>query len=100
LLLFIMPLRVWLRKLLAERHLDWVGVGLYEGTWVAAGLSHLVTGTIVYALLNWPNEVWLAIAPIAPIEHTIRCLVGAVIGAGAIAGLRATGLIKPTHAAY
>lgn len=100
LLLFILPTRAWFARLLGERDLLRVGLGLFGGTWMVAGLVHLTTGAIVYAILNWPNAVWLTIAPIAPWEHIIRGLVGAVIGTGVIAGLRATGLIKPTHAAY
>ncbi|HNT76755.1 MAG TPA: hypothetical protein PKH77_17235 [Anaerolineae bacterium] len=100
LLLFVLPTRVWFARLLAERDLKRIGIGLFGGTWIVAGLSHLATGTIVYAILNWASEYWLVFAPVAPLEHLVRCLVGAIIGTGAIAGLRATGLIKPTYAAY
>lgn len=98
--LFVLPTRVWFARLLAERDLKRVGIGLFGGTWIVAGLAHLASGTIVYAILNWASEYWLIFAPVAPVEHIIRCLVGTIIGTGAIAGLRATGLFKPTHAAY
>ena len=77
-----------------------VGVGLFGGTWMIAGLVHLATGAVVYTILNYPNEVWLAIAPVAPVEHAFRCIVGTTIGVGVISGLRATGIVKPLHAAY
>jgi hypothetical protein len=100
LLLFLLPTRTLFARLLHADDLKRVGVGLFGGTWMIAGLSHLSTGAIVYAILNWPNPLWLAIAPVAPLEHTIRCLVGTTIGLGVIAGLRATGMVKPPHALY
>jgi hypothetical protein len=54
----------------------------------------------MYIIQAWPNEIWLAMAAAAPIEHAIRALVGAIIGSGVISGLRAIGLIKPRWALY
>jgi hypothetical protein len=99
-LLFVLPTRVGIARLLKASDLKLLGIGLFAGTWVAAGLVHLSTAAIVYAIVNWPAELWLVIAPLAPIEHTIRCLAGTAIGLGVIGGLRATGIVKAEHAAY
>jgi hypothetical protein len=99
-LLFILPTRTYFSRCLTDERMSKVSLGLFGGTWIAAGLTHLCTGVFVYAIINWPNAVWLAIAPIAPVEHTIRALVGMLIGTGVIAGLRAIGLVKPTQALY
>jgi hypothetical protein len=100
LLLFILPTRPLVGRWLQSDDLKRLGAGLFLGTWIAAGLTHLSTATVVYFISNWPNEAWLAFAPLAPIEHLIRALVGTVIGAGVISGLRATGLVKPQRALY
>lgn len=99
-LLFVLPTRGlaagWLERADPRR----LAAGLFLGTWIAAGLSHLTASLAVYFLINWPNAVWATMAPLAPLEHLTRCLVGAVIGSGVIAGLRATGMVKPPHAVY
>lgn len=100
LLLFILPTRRHLTRLLQHADLKQVGIGLFGGTWMIAGLVHLSTAAIVYAIQNWPAELWLVIAPLAPIEQTLRCLAGTAIGLGVIGGLRATGVVRPTHAVY
>ncbi|MGC9520327.1 MAG: hypothetical protein ACP5HG_00420 [Anaerolineae bacterium] len=100
LLLFVLPTRTVLAGFLQASEMKRVGAGLFVGTWMIAGLVHLSTGAIVYTIINWPNELWLAIAPLAPIEHLIRCIAGTGIGLGVIGGLRATGLVKPLHARY
>jgi hypothetical protein len=65
-----------------------------------AGLTHLAAAVVVYFQVNWPEAVWLAFAPLAPLEHLVRCVVGTVIGTGVIAGLRAIGLVKPREAVF
>ncbi len=100
LLLFALPTRRWVGRGLQSTDLKRLGAALFLGTWIAAGLTHLSTATLIYFISNWPNEAWLAFAPLAPIEHLIRALVGSVIGTGVITGLRAAGLIKPPHALY
>jgi hypothetical protein len=99
LLLFLLPTRTlcgrWIAGEGAKR-----SVGLFLGTWIAAGLAHLCAAVIVDFVYNSPEVVWLTIAPLAPLEHTLRALVGTVVGTGVIAGLRATGLVKPEHAVY
>jgi hypothetical protein len=100
LLLFLLPTRTLFARMIQDRDLKRVGIGLFGGTWMIAGLVHLSTGAIVYWILNWPNEFWLIIAPLAPLEHAVRCVAGMTVGLGVIAGLRETGLVKPTHATY
>lgn len=100
LLLFALPTRLLVGRWLQSTDLKHLSAGLFLGTWIVAGLTHLSTATVVYLILNWPSEVWLVIAPLAPLEHLIRSLVGTVIGTGVITGLRASGLVKPKHALY
>jgi hypothetical protein len=100
LLLFALPTRAFLARLLADANLRRVAVGLFVGTWMIAGLVHLSTGWLVYWQVNWPNGLWLVFAGAAPFEHIARCIIGTVIGVGVISGLRAIGLVKPIEAAY
>lgn len=100
LLLYLLPTRVLIGRLIGASDRKRVGLGLFLGTWCIAGLVHLSTGAVVYYLINWPGEVWLAIGPLAPIEHTIRCVVGSAVGLGVISGLRAMNTQRPPHALY
>lgn len=100
LLLFLSPTRKLAARWIGGQDLGKLAAGLFLGTWMVAGLTHLLSSTIVYYVLNWPAPVWAAMAPVAPIEHAVRSVVGTVIGTGVIAGLRAIGLVKPEHAAY
>lgn len=100
LLLFVLPTRWLIARLIRSDDLTRTGVGLAIGTWTVAGLVHLSTATIIYSVQNWPNEIWVAITPLAPLEHAVRCLAGTAIGLGVISGLRATGVVKPIHANY
>jgi hypothetical protein len=100
LLLFLLPSRSYFARCLQDEKMTSVSIGLFGGTWIISGLTHLCTGMFVYSIINWPSESWLLFAPLAPLEHAIRCLVGMVIGTGVIAGLRAIGLSKPTQGLY
>jgi hypothetical protein len=100
LLLFVLPTRTLFVRWMRSEKPALRAAGLFLGTWTVAGISHLCTAVIVYQVFDWPQAVWIAIAPIAPLEHALRSLVGAVIGSGVIAGLRATGLLRPEHARY
>lgn len=100
LILFILPTRALFARWIGDENLRRTAMGLFGGTWIIAGLAHLSSAVLVYLQINWSNEVWLVIAPMAPWEHLVRCLVGAVIGIGVIAGLRAIGLVRPSRAVY
>lgn len=100
LLLFALPTRRLVAKWITSPKLGSVAAGLGLGTWIAAGIAHLVQGTITYFMYNWPEDVWITLIPIIPIENLLRCAVGIIVGTGVIAGLRAIGLVKPREAVY
>ena len=100
LLLFWLPTRRLAGRWIQDEQAYKMGLGLFLGTWIVAGLVHLSSGVIVYFFFDWPEGVWLGMAPLAPIEHLIRCGVGTVLGGGVVAGLRAIGLVKPRWAVY
>lgn len=100
LLLFLSPARVFFARSLRAPDTLHLALGLFGGTWMVAGLTHLCTGTIVYWITNWANKWWPAVAAAAPLEHTVRALLGAVIGLGVISGLRSLKLFKPPHSVY
>ena len=99
-LLFVLPTRTlfarWIRGGKASR----LPIGLFLGTWMVAGLSHLSASSVMYFMFNWPEEVWITLIPTIPVENLFRCLVGTVLGTGVILGLRAIGLVKPSEAIY
>ncbi len=100
LLLFLLPTRVLFASWIENKNIKRVAAGLFGGTWIVAGLSHLSAGALIYLTIGWPAEVWVGMAPLAPFEHLLRALIGAVVGAGVIAGLRSIGLVKPKQALY
>ena len=100
LLLYALPTRRLVSKWLGSPNLATVAAGLSLGTWIAAGMAHLVQSTIAYFIYNWAQDVWVTLIPVIPVENVMRCVVGAVVGTGVIAGLRAIGLVKPREAAY
>jgi|GEM_PF-305952 len=99
-LLYVLPTRILIARLINSRNVGALAAGLFLGTWMIAGLSHLSVTVILYYILNWPPEVWATLIPIIPMENLFRSLVGAVIGTGVIAGLRATDLVRPKNALY
>ncbi len=100
LLLFILPTRTLFARWIGDSSLAKVGLGVFLGTWMITGLTHLVSTTFTYFMFNWPEEVWITLIPVIPLENLFRCIIGTVIGVGVIAGLRAIGLVKPTEALY
>ena len=98
--LYLLPTRTLAVRWIGSRDSRRVAAGLFLGTWMIAGISLLSVSTILYQMFNWPEADWIRLIPVIPVEHVIRCLVGAVIGTGVIAGLRAIGLVKPTEATY
>ncbi len=99
-LLFVLPTRTLFAKWIMDKNLTKVGAGIFLGTWMITGITHLVSATVTYFMFNWPEEVWVSLIPIIPVENLFRCVIGTVIGLGVIAGLRAIGLVKPTEAIY
>ena len=75
-------------------------VGLALGTWVSFGMAHTIQNAVGYAIFNWPEEVFILLSTVIPFEYLSRAAIGAVIGTGVIAGLRAIGLVKPAQATY
>ncbi len=100
LLLFALPTRTLVSKWIGHPNIGRVAAGLGLGTWIAAGSAHLVQSTITYFMYNWPQDVWVTLIPIIPVENLLRAAVGTIIGTGVIAGLRAIGLVKPREAVY
>ncbi len=100
LILFLLPTRETFARWIGDAELSKVAVGLFAGTWMVSGLAHLCSSVVIYWVMNWPNEIWVAMGSLAPFEHLVRSLAGMVIGTGVIAGLRAVGVVKPPHALY
>ncbi|MCU0520705.1 MAG: hypothetical protein MUF84_08445 [Anaerolineae bacterium] len=99
-LLFALPTRRLFVHWLKSPNLGKVAMGLFLGTWMISGLTHVNSGAITYFMYNWAEEVWIALIPVIPVENLFRCLIGMVIGTGVIVGLRAIGITKPDHAVY
>ena len=55
---------------------------------------------IEYVRIGWPAQVWFVLAPLIPLERLGLTLVGTVIGAGVIRGLRQVNLVKAEEAGY
>ncbi len=100
LLLYALPTRKLAAKWIGSENIGLVVAGIFLGTWFTFGMSHLIQTTITYFMFNWPEDVWIMLIPIIPMENLFRCLIGTVIGAGVIAGLRAIGIVKPKEAIY
>ncbi len=98
--LFALPTRTLAARWLKSQNMGQVVAGLFLGTWMIAGVTHLSATVILYFMSNWPEDVWITLIPIIPMENLFRCLIGTVIGSGVIAGLRAIGIVKPTEATY
>jgi len=100
LLLFVLPTRTLVVKWVGSKNLGLVAVGLALGTWICFGIAHTVQNAFTYTMFNWPEEIWVMLSSVVPIEFLSRAAIGAVIGTGVIAGLRAIGLVKPTEGVY
>ncbi|HEY9615533.1 MAG TPA: hypothetical protein V6C64_01740 [Microcoleaceae cyanobacterium] len=100
LLLFVLPTRQLIARWINSANVGLVAIGLFMGTWTISGVGHLSAASIAYLIFNWPQEIWVTLIPIIPVENLIRCTAGTVIGTGVISGLRAIKLVKPKHALY
>lgn len=99
-LLLVLPTRYLFIRLLKSERLPLVAIGIFMGTWCAAGISHLMKMAVSYFIYNWPLEVWITLIPLIPFEHMIRCVAATVIGVGVISGLRVLFIVKPPEAMY
>lgn len=99
-LLFALPTRTLASRWLKSENIGLVAAGLFLGTWMITGISHVSSAVITYFMFNWPEDVWVMLIPIIPMENLFRCLTGTVIGTGVIAGMRAIGVVKPENAIY
>jgi hypothetical protein len=100
LLLFILPTRNMVAKWVGSKNIVLLAAGLAIGTWISFGIAHNIQSAITYSMFNWPEEVWVMLSSVIPIEFLSRCAIGAVIGTGVIVGLRAIGLVKPSEGIY
>jgi hypothetical protein len=97
LLLWVSPLRTlavhWLRG-------PKLTVGLALITYIATNAVNIVNATVEYFRIGWPAPVWVALAPLVPLERLGLTVVGTVIGVGVIRGLRQVNLVKAEKAGY
>ncbi|MCF3648569.1 hypothetical protein [Synoicihabitans lomoniglobus] len=98
--LFIAPTHRWIGRALCSPDLKRVALGLFFGTWISASLMMFYMSWLSYALLTWPEEIFYIFFVMVPIENVARSVIGAVIGTGVIAGLRAMALVKPPEANF
>ena len=97
LLLWVSPLRgVAVRWLRGPR----LVAGLALITYIATNAVNIVSAMIEYVRIGWPAQVWFVLAPLIPLERLGLTLVGTVIGAGVIRGLRQVNLVKAEEAGY
>lgn len=99
-LLFMLPTCRLATRWIGAPQLSRVAAGLFLGSWMVCGVTHVSQAAVTYYMFNWPEPVWIMLIPIIPIENLTRCLIGAVIGTGVISGLRAIGLLRPREAIY
>ncbi|PZD74269.1 hypothetical protein C1752_01281 [Acaryochloris thomasi RCC1774] len=100
LIFLILPVRKLVGRWLQSSDLIQLAMGLVLGTWISGGVAHLFQMSISYAVFNWPQEIWITLIPVIPFEQVVRCVVGTLIGARVITGLRVLFLIKPPAALY
>lgn len=100
LILWVLPTRTLARDLIANRNPARLAAGLALGSWIVNTNGHTFANAWLYYTVGWPANVWRILIPVIPVEQLFRTFVGAVIGVGVIAGLRAIGLVKPAKAGY
>jgi hypothetical protein len=100
LLLLALPTRLVFARWIGSKKLELMSLGIFFGSWLVCGVAHLAQVAISYYMVNWPEEVWITLIPLVPLENLLRAGVGTVIGIGVISGLRAIGLIRAKEAIY
>ncbi len=99
--LWLLPTRGWASSRIADERPGRLTSGLALACWIVNTSSYIFANSLMYNLLfRWPAAQWQLLTVVAPIEHLFRTIVGTVIGAGVILGLRAIGAIKPAGAGY
>jgi hypothetical protein len=99
-ILFVLPSRTLIGRWISSKTGLPMVIGLFIGTWVAYGLSHVCQSAIIYSQQNWPEAVWKILIPTIPVETLVRCLIGSLIGAGVIAGIRAINFPLPVKGLF
>lgn len=99
-ILFVLPTRPWIGRLIASPDLKRVALGLFLGTWTAASLMMFSESMVTYLMFNWPGELFIMFAGVVPIEQAARSAIGALLGTGVISGLRSMALVRPPGAIY
>lgn len=98
--LFVSPWRKRFIAMVQGDDLRAVAVGFFWITLIASSLGMISISVISYWMFNWPTEIWIMFIGVLPMEGVMRGLVGAVIGTGIVAGMRATSMTKPRKSLY
>jgi len=99
-LLFLLPTRNLFAHLIASPNLRHVAIGLFGATWIATSLMMFTESYLGYYIYNWGAPLFGYFIAIIPVEQLARSGIGAVVGTGVIAGLRAMAVVRPRGAAY
>jgi hypothetical protein len=99
-ILWLLPVRILAREWIADNSAAKLAAGLALGCWIVNTCGHTVANALMYYINPWPANIWRILIPIIPAEQLFRTVVGAIVGTGVIAGLRAIGLTKPALAGY
>jgi hypothetical protein len=99
-ILWLLPIRSLAREWISDQKAAKLAAGLALGCWIVNTCSHTFANALMYYINPWPANIWRILIPIIPAEQLFRTIVGAIVGAGVITGLRAIGLTKPTQAGY
>ncbi|NPV87848.1 MAG: hypothetical protein HPY45_17760 [Anaerolineae bacterium] len=99
-LLYVLPTRNLFGKWVGSKNVVLLALGVILCTATSFAVAHFFATAITYTMFNWPQEVFLLLASIIPVEYMFRFIVAGVIGVGVIVGLRAIGLVKPERGLY
>ena len=100
LILYTLPTRKLLSKWISSGNAAKLAASLFIATWINSAMINVIGTVFTYYMYNWPEEVFVVLIPVIPVEMIFRSVTGAVIGAGVITGLRGIGLVKPKNALY
>src|SRR5205085_598098 len=98
LLMFATPLRWLAARWVQSPGMSRVAAGLALGTWMAYGVAHTLQDAITYYLFNWPEQIWVMLVPIIPLEMLFRCAIAPQFHGGRFWGrVTVAGLDTLTH---